>query len=80
MEPGVAESRIVDPFGEATWKPWRGLGLANYWDVRPLCRYLDGRLMPLQQSRRCFRRCHCQRSRVALEGASLSRCSLAIAA
>ena len=49
VEPGVAESRIVDPFGEATWKPWRGLGLANYWDVRPLCRYLDGRLMPLQR-------------------------------
>ena len=22
VEPGVAESRIVDPFGEATWKPW----------------------------------------------------------
>lgn len=49
VEPGVAESRIVDPFGEATWKPWRGLGLANYWDVRPLCRYMDGRLMPLQR-------------------------------
>ena len=26
VEPGVAESRIVDPFSEATWKPWRGLG------------------------------------------------------
>ena len=46
---GGAEARIVDPFGEATWKPWRGLGLANYWDVRPVCRYMDGRLMPLQR-------------------------------
>ena len=53
VEPGVAESRIIDPFGEAEQKqrttPWRGLGLANYWDVRPLCRYMDGRLMPLQR-------------------------------
>ena len=55
VEPGVAESRIIDPFGEAEqgddWRttPWRGLGLANYWDVRPLCRYMDGRLMPLQR-------------------------------
>ena len=55
VEPGVAESRIVDPFGEAEQKhdwrttPWRRLGLANYWDVRPLCRYMDGRLMPLQR-------------------------------
>ena len=38
VEPGVAESRIIDPFGEAEQKhdwrttPWRGLGLANYWD------------------------------------------------
>ena len=53
VEPGVAESRIIDPFGEAEQKqrttPWRGLGLANYWDVRPLCRYMEGRLMPLQR-------------------------------
>ena len=55
VEPGVAESRIIDPFGEAEQEhdgrttPWRGLGLANYWDVRPLCRYMDGRLMPLQR-------------------------------
>ena len=55
VEPGVAESRIIDPFGEADQEhdrrttPWRGLGLANYWDVRPLCRYMDGRLMPLQR-------------------------------
>ena len=55
VEPGVAESRIIDPFGEAEKEhdlrttPWRGLGLANYWDVRPLCRYMDGRLMPLQR-------------------------------
>ena len=55
VEPSVAESRIIDPFGEAEQKhdwrttPWRGLGLANYWDVRPLCRYMDGRLMPLQR-------------------------------
>ena len=55
VEPGVAESRIIDPFGEADQEhdrrttPWRGLGLANYWDVRPLCRYMEGRLMPLQR-------------------------------